>query len=237
MSEFGDISRMNLSELERKGQNPDREIDEELDEEIISGTEVSDEEDETGTELAAAGQEAAGQEADTEEVSVEVEDKKERMAAPNGRHYYIDAEITPKEMRSFLFAHNYRSPLMILATLVGLVWPVYTVLRSEGSLMVAIVCALVFLVLMPFSIWRRGTTSVTQNPIYQNTFHYMLDESGLHLELAEHAIDVDWSKVTKTMFLKSSAVIYTGKVNAYLIPTDAMGDRRDEIIAFIRNHC
>lgn len=225
MSDFGDISRMNLADLERKGYQPE------------------EEDDSDDMALPAAGPDAAEQTEDGEESEagnepeVEVVDNRERMAEPTGKHYYIDARITPREMRAFLFAHNYRSPIMLLATLVGLVWPVYTVIRADGSLMMAVVCALVFLVLMPFSIWYRGTNSVTKNPIYQNTFHYMLDESGIHLELGEHAIDVDWNQVTKTMFLKSSAVIYTGKINAYLIPTEAIGDRKDEIISFIRQHC
>ncbi|MBR0409506.1 MAG: hypothetical protein IJI25_00685 [Eubacterium sp.] len=225
MSDFGDISRMNLADLERKGYQPE------------------EEDDSDDMALPAAGPEGAEQTEDGEESEaghepeVEVVDNRERMAEPTGKHYYIDAKITPREMRAFLFAHNYRSPIMLLATLVGLVWPVYTVIRADGSLMMAVVCALVFLVLMPFSIWYRGTNSVTKNPIYQNTFHYMLDESGIHLELGEHAIDVDWNQVTKTMFLKSSAVIYTGKINAYLIPTEAMGDRKDEIISFIRQYC
>lgn len=216
---------MNLADLERKGYQPE------------------EEDDSDDMALPAAGPEGAEQTEDGEESEaghepeVEVVDNRERMAEPTGKHYYIDAKITPREMRAFLFAHNYRSPIMLLATLVGLVWPVYTVIRADGSLMMAVVCALVFLVLMPFSIWYRGTNSVTKNPIYQNTFHYMLDESGIHLELGEHAIDVDWNQVTKTMFLKSSAVIYTGKINAYLIPTEAMGDRKDEIISFIRQYC
>lgn len=240
MSEFGDISRMDLSRIERKGYQPE-------DDEDIEDTGSEREEDGEKTDLvtvdAAAEDtgdydlaEVDSSDNEVREPEVEVVDNKERMAAPNGKHYYIDARITPKEMTAFLFAHNYRSPLMLIATLVGLVWPIYTVIMAKGSLLFACVCAGVFLFLMPFSIWRRGTTSVKNNPIYENTFHYMLDETGVHLELAEHAVDVEWSKVTRTMFLKSSAVIYTGKINAYLIPSVAMGDKKDEIIAFIKSH-
>lgn len=240
MSEFGDISRMDLSRIERKGYQPE-------DDEDIEDTGSEREEDGEKTDLvtvdAAAEDtgdydlaEVDSSDNEAREPEVEVVDNKERMAAPNGKHYYIDARITPKEMTAFLFAHNYRSPLMLIATLVGLVWPIYTVIMAKGSLLFACVCAGVFLFLMPFSIWRRGTTSVKNNPIYENTFHYMLDETGVHLELAEHAVDVEWSKVTRTMFLKSSAVIYTGKINAYLIPSVAMGDKKDEIIAFIKSH-
>ena len=256
MSDFGDISRMDLSTLERKGQDPVK--DEDLDEQDVrneepEGQERADKEPdsdgscaglsreagedvddqsvrEAGTAISAAAADEASSDPDVEVVEEEV-----RLPDPVGEYYYIDAKTTAKEMTAFLFAHNYRSPLMILATLVGLVWPIYTVVRAEGSVLVAVVCALVFLVFMPFSIWRRGTTSVSQNPIYQNVFHYLLDEKGLHLKIAENLVDVSWSQVTRTMFLNTSTVIYTGKINAYLIPTEAMGDQKDQINRFIKN--
>ena len=40
-------------------------------------------------------------------------------------------------------------------------------------------------------------------------------------------------KVTKIIFYKSVAVIYTGKNNAFLIPTEAMGAQRADILNFI----
>ena len=52
-------------------------------------------------------------------------------------------------------------------------------------------------------------------------------------ELSENAIDVEWKKVTKIIFYKSVAVIYTGKNNAFLIPTEAMGAQRADILNFI----
>ena len=221
MSEFGDISRMDLSGLEKKGS-----LAEDANEVPVN----ADAEPEDGNET--AGLPDSGDDA----AEVEVIDTKEHMDAPQGKHYYIDAKITPKEMRAFLFAHNYTSPLMIIATLVGFAWPVYTVIKAEGSVMVALLCAAVFLILMPFSIWRRATMSIKQNPLYENTFHYLIDEKGIHLEIGNHAVDVDWKMVTRKMFLPSTAVIYTGKVNAYLIPTAAMGERKDEIVQFIKDH-
>ena len=234
MSEFGDISRMDLSKLDSKGHRP------EDDEDIVDAEEIAEEdvvvEEAQDGQLAEYKQkELAGDDAVDPEKNQET-GKKAHMAAPTGKHYYIDAHITEKEMIAFLFAHNYRSPLMIFATVVGIVWPIYTILHEGANLLFAVVCAGVFLVFMPASIYIRGRNNVRKNPIYENTFHYMVDEAGIHVELAEHAVDVDWSKVTKKMFLKTSAVIYTGKINAYLIPTAAMGDRKDEIIQFIKVH-
>ena len=47
------------------------------------------------------------------------------------------------------------------------------------------------------------------------------------------AIDEEWKKVTKIIFYKSVAVISTGKNNAFLIPTEAMGAQRADILNFI----
>ena len=248
MSEFGDISRMDLSKLDSKGFHTEEEED-------LEETESQAEADETGsragTDEAGFRAEADGTGSDPEaelalaasvgdpghaEREAEAADTEVRMPDPVGTCYYIDAKITSKEMTAFLFAHNYRSPLMLAATVIGLVWPVYSVIKADGNLMMAVICVLIFVVLMPFSIWRRGTTSIKTNPLYENIFHYMLDDKGLHLLLADHLVDVGWNQVTRTMFLKSSSVIYTGKVNAYLIPTEAMGDKKDEINRFIKDH-
>lgn len=234
MSEFGDISRMDLSKLDKKGYHP------EDGEDIVDAEEIA--EDDISVEETKEGQLAEVEQSDIAVVDAGEADqqqetgKKAHMAAPTGKHYYIDAHITEKEMIAFLFAHNYRSPLMIFATVVGIVWPIYTILHQGANLLFAVVCAGVFLVFMPASIYIRGRNNVRKNPIYENTFHYMVDEAGIHVELAEHAVDVDWSKVTKKMFLKTSVVLYTGKINAYLIPTVAMGDRKEEILRFIKAH-
>lgn len=248
MSDFGDISRMDLSKLDKKGYHPEDDDDIE-DVEVVDGdgtgdyveAEVVDASDDDSASDQGNIVHGGGQTGDEEDIApdnVEVEDKpqKKHMAAPTGKHYYIDAHITEKEMIAFLFAHNYRSPLMLIATVVGIVWPLYTIIKAEGNVLFAVLCAGVFLIFMPASIYIRGRNGVRKNPIYENTFHYMVDEAGVHVELAEHAVDVDWKSVTKKLFLKTSAVIYTGKINAYLIPTAAMGDRKDEIIAFIKAH-
>ncbi|MBQ9156176.1 MAG: hypothetical protein IJ137_05295 [Eubacterium sp.] len=245
MSEFGDISRMNLSELERKGM-VGQDIEEDIYDEADTDDEVMDDKDEGIDESASVDssnlddQETAGSLMKSEEtgesVEAEVIDEKEHMAAPVGKHYYIDAEITAREMRAFLFAHNYRSPVLFIAILVGVVWPIYTVLTNNGSLFMAIFCAAIFLFLMPFSIWYRGGANVKQNPTFRNTFHYMLDEAGLHLELGEKALDIEWKQVIKAMYLGTSTAIYTGKTNAFLIPTSAMGNRKEEINSFIKAH-
>ena len=68
--------------------------------------------------------------------------------------------------------------------------------------------------------------------------HSIRAVSYTHLDVykrqGDDAIDVEWKKVTKLIFYKSVAVIYTGKNNAFLIPSAAMGTQREEIMNFIK---
>ncbi|MCD8018856.1 MAG: hypothetical protein LUF92_04530, partial [Clostridiales bacterium] len=162
--------------------------------------------------------------------------KKEHMRDPEGRNYYVTAKIGEKEMIAFLFAHNYRQPIMIIAMIVAIIWPIMTIVRQDGSLWYAIAVVVIVFFALPYSTWSRGRKTIRDNEAYANTFYYMFDEWGLHLELGDSAVDQEWSKINKCMFLKSVTVLYTGRNNAFLIPTEAMGSRAEEINAFIKEN-
>ncbi len=206
MKSFGEISRMNLADLE------------------------SSDEAETVTVADLEGSDEAETVMETETA----EEKEEEILQPQGEHYYIDAKVTEKEMIGFLFGHNYRQPLMIIAMLVALAWPIMVIVRQEENMLLAIVVAAIVLVALPLSTWNRGKRTIKTNPAYQQTFHYMLDEWGLHLKLGKEAIDVEWNKINRAMFLKSVFVLYTGKVNAFLVPTSGMGEQQEVIKAFVK---
>ena len=62
----------------------------------------------------------------------------------------------------------------------------------------------------------------------------MIDEWGVHLELGTEAVDIEWKRIQKCVFLKSVTVLYTNKINAHLIPTSGMGARTEQINQFIK---
>lgn len=235
MKGFEEISKMNLADLDRpNGQNPEQETEREESEAV----QQAGDEQENPTEGTVTVEDLEGsEEAETvreAEPAENQEEKEEEIREPQGEHYYIDAKVTEKEMIGFLFGHNYRQPLMIIAMLVALAWPVMVIARQDENMLLAVVVAAIVLVALPLSTWNRGKRTVKTNPAYQQTFHYMLDEWGLHLKLGKEAIDVEWNKINKAMFLKSVFVLYTGKVNAFLVPTSGMGEQQEVIKAFVK---
>ncbi|MDO5146982.1 MAG: hypothetical protein Q4D60_08255 [Eubacteriales bacterium] len=221
MKSFEEISKMNLSDLDRpdNAAEPDNEV-----KNVVESEEKAEEEKVTVDEV--EGKESFEDGAPATEIK--------KMRQPEGEHYYIDAKISEHDMIVFLFSHNYRQPIMILAMIVALIWPVTVIVRQEQNLLLALALAAIVLIALPFSTWNRGKKTVRNNPAYQQTFHYMVDEWGLHLELGGDAVDVEWSKVMKCFYYKSEIIVYTGKVNAFLIPTSAMGENVDKITEFIK---
>ena len=227
MKSFEEISKMNLADLDR----PDGVGEEELETETNSTgsekkAETAGNEEETSTDVLADT-------SDTEEAKQAEELEKKVMMEPQGKHFFIDANITQQELNTFLFGHTYRQPLMILVTILAIAWPIAVIVKGQSNIAMPVICSLFILIWIPFTTYLRAKNAKKLNPLYEKPFHYMLDEWGLHLEIEDDAIDVEWKKVTKMIFYKSVAVIYTGKNNAFLIPSTAMGARREEIMGFI----
>lgn len=235
MKSFEEISKMNLADLDR----PDGAEEEELETEITGAAGDSS----VRSEVKATGNAGAddletseymmAESSDSEDAKPAEELEKKVMMEPQGKHFFIDAEITQQELNTFLFGHTYRQPLMILVTILAIAWPIAVIVKGQSNIAMPVICSLFILIWIPFTTYLRAKNAKKLNPLYEKPFHYMLDEWGLHLEIEDDAIDVEWKKVTKMIFYKSVAVIYTGKNNAFLIPSAAMGARREEIMSFI----
>lgn len=235
MKSFEEISKMNLADLDR----PDGAEEEELETEITGAAGDSS----VRSEVKATGNAGAddletseymmAESSDSEDAKQAEELEKKVMMEPQGKHFFIDAEITQQELNTFLFGHTYRQPLMILVTILAIAWPIAVIVKGQSNIAMPVICSLFILIWIPFTTYLRAKNAKKLNPLYEKPFHYMLDEWGLHLEIEDDAIDVEWKKVTKMIFYKSVAVIYTGKNNAFLIPSAAMGARKEEIMSFI----
>lgn len=226
MAGFGEISRMNLADIEKKFP----EMPEETGEEALSP--------ELALEEEALLEELAGEE-DTDEEEGEKEEippEPKKMAAPSGEHYFVDTEIEEADLRSFMYKHTYSQPLILICSVLVLVLAAYSFVKGSWNRLYCVFAVVIMDVIYPYSIGSRAKTAKKNVEAYQHTFHYMIDEVGVHLELALDAVDVDWKYVGKTRFLNDQVVLYTGKSNAFLIPYRAMGANKDAICNMIRKN-
>lgn len=170
-------------------------------------------------------------EAAVEETTPEV---KETIDAPVGRNYVIDTEIEVPELRSFLMGHAYHQPTTWFIMILAIVFPSYYVFKNNANIGMAVIIAAVIFIIYPLTLIRKAKIIKNSNKTFQEIFHYMLDEVGFHLQLSDQAIDVEWKYFRKLMITKNAVVVYTGKSNGYIIPMKDMGDKKEEIIAFLQ---
>lgn len=157
----------------------------------------------------------------------------EKMADPVGRHYNVDAEIDKSELRSFLLGHAFRQPMSYLLMFMGVAFGIYTAISQKNPLF-GILIAAVIVIGYPVTIANKAGKIKVKNKTFSETFHYMFDEKGCHLQLSREAIDVEWKYFKKIMVTGKVAVIYTSAANGYIVPIQAMGAQKDEILSFLR---
>ena len=141
----------------------------------------------------------------------------------------FEIKITDKDMYRFNMHHAYTGFQGIFATVVGLavlavafatggkVDTVYTVLY--------VLFGVLFLIYMPVSLWLRSKRQILTSPVLKETLHYALDEKGVHVSVGEEAADLEWDRIYKMVSTKSNLLIYSSRVNAYVIPLQQLGAR------------
>lgn len=212
MKGFDKIREINLADLEKGGKPKEESIDTTLEE-----TSERPEEKDTGAN------------------SSKDKDKNKKTAVqkgPKGKHYRIKAVTTEEVMRDFLFGHYYRQPIMIILLIMGVASLVYVFIGKTDTPMLYVMISVFIFFGYPVSFIFKAKNAVKSNPVYKNTYHYMVDEWGLHLKTGEHTLDVEWKRFIKFRRLKKSAVLYTGKHNGYLFPYTDLGSQKEEILAF-----
>ena len=161
-------------------------------------------------------------------------DMQERMADPSGEHYSFDATIEKPELADFVRNHMTHSAAVIAIIVMGFVLPVYSYFVQRDKIYLALIFCLVLSFVYPVWQYKKIVDQNLKNPIYQNVFHYMVDEKGFHLEAGLRAIDLDWKEFSRLKELKSSYILYTGKKNAYIFPKKDLGANEERIMSFVR---
>ena len=212
MKSIEEISKMNLADI---GRDPDDKKDQDY---------QAGEEGQGGLE---SGEEPAGGPVGW--------DMQEKMAEPSGEHYAFDATIGRPELSDFVRNHMIRQPAFILIVLMGIALPIYTFFFQRANMYLSLVFFLVLSIVYPLWQYKKIAAQNLKNPVYENVFHYMVDDKGFHLEAGLRAIDLEWKEFTKLHELKSSYILYTGKKNAYVLPKKDLGSSEERIMTFVRH--
>jgi hypothetical protein len=93
-----------------------------------------------------------------------------------------------------------------------------------------VVVGLVFWFYLPITLWLRVKVTMRTNTALSETLHYEVSESGFHVMQGEEEGSMPWEAVYKAVSTKRQILIYSTRINAYIIPREQIGDQYDAFV-------
>ena len=88
----------------------------------------------------------------------------------------------------------------------------------------ALYFGIVFLVYPPVSLYLRSKRTLAMSEVLRGTLHYEVDEEGLHVSQKEESALLPWEQVYKMVATKHNVLVYSSRINAYVIPRAQLGE-------------
>lgn len=152
----------------------------------------------------------------------------------------FEVTITDKDMYRFNIYHAYHGFQGVIATLAG-IWVLVMAGLTYGKVetvytVLYIVLGIVFLVYVPGSLYLRSKQQVLSSDELKHALHYKIDDEGVHVSQGERTADLPWKQIYKMVSNKNQILIYSSRVNAYIIPKEAVGEVYQTIVGLAVNH-
>lgn len=154
----------------------------------------------------------------------------------------FSVRLTDKDMYRFNMYHAYTSLQGILSVAVAVFIILVTVLArkklDQGEILMYLALALVFVLYMPISLKMRSKRQIALSEVLQSTLHYTLDEHGITVaaEVSEETAVLPWDMVYKVVSNKKQILIYSNRVNAYVIPRECLEGKQEAVIKIFRQY-
>lgn len=152
----------------------------------------------------------------------------------------FDVTITGKDMFCFNIYHAYHGFQGIIATLVG-IWVLIMAGLTFGRVSILntilyIIFGILFLVYVPGNLYLRSKKQVSSSDVLKNALHYKIDDAGIHVSQGEQTADLEWNQIYKMVSTKNQLLIYSSRVNAYIIPKEIIREQYQTILGLAINH-
>lgn len=97
-----------------------------------------------------------------------------------------------------------------------------------------IACGFLFLFYMPGSLWLRANATIRTNEVLAGTLHYDISEDCIRVTQGGESGELPWDLVYKLVSNKKQVLIYSNRVNAYIIPRGQIAEQYDSLCELAR---
>ena len=146
----------------------------------------------------------------------------------------LDIKLDAKDLFRFNMQQAYRGMQGILSIILPILVFAYAVTSfgevSIGSTLVYVGLGIVFLVYVPVSLWLRVNKIVKdENNALSKVLHYEFEEEVIHVSVGEESVEFKWENIFQMKTSGPLLLVYTNRINAYVLPLEQVGDRYEEL--------
>lgn len=141
----------------------------------------------------------------------------------------LDVKLTEKDMYRFNMYHIYSGFQgifsIIIAILIFVVAGVTWGNIEKTYSILYILFGIVFLLYMPITLKLKSKQQLASNSGLRESLHYIFDETGIHVSQNGETADLEWKQVYKMVATGSNVLIYSSRINAFVIPRAVLGEQ------------
>lgn len=155
----------------------------------------------------------------------------------NREIFEFRADMNEKTLWYFSMYHankGYLGIFNVLFTLAALYLLVTTWADSDAPYRIMLViCALLFTVYQPLKLRlkakKQASLAVMKEPIFM-----VFTRDGFTVRQGEQDQEIAWNQVGRVEGTKGMVMIYMDRIHAFLLPNEAMGEKRGEFCAMLK---
>lgn len=150
----------------------------------------------------------------------------------------FDITLTPRDMYRFNMYQTYsgfHGWFSIVVSVLIFVVAYTTRARVETVYTVLYVLfGVLFLVYLPVTLLLRSKHSIATSEVLSRPLHYAVGEEGFAVTQGEEGARLPWNQIYKMVATKSNVLVYSNRINAYVIPREQLGDKYEELAALAK---
>jgi hypothetical protein len=146
----------------------------------------------------------------------------------------FDVKLQPQDLYRFNIYQTYRGMqgwISIILGILSFVMAVTTWGKTELIYTIMyVVVGLIFWFYIPVTLWLRAQATIRTNTVLAGELHYEVSEDCIRVTQGEEAGELPWDAIYKMISNKNQILIYTTRINAYIIPREQIGDQYDALV-------
>lgn len=150
----------------------------------------------------------------------------------------FDIKLSPEDLYRFNMYQNYTSLNGIVSILIGIISFVMAGIAWDSNsvqyMFLYIIVGIIILLYIPVTLWGRAKRTIKTNKVLAGTLHYTLTQKAVRVMQEDQEGELPWDQIYKMVCTGRQVLIYSSRINAYIIPKEQLGEKFDDVVGFAR---